>query len=45
MEEGLTGDAELPFLQLLLTLLTHFFFFFGPELGCKVLALSFASPL
>lgn len=26
MEEGLTGDAELPFLQLLLTLLTHFFF-------------------
>lgn len=44
MEEGLTGDAELPFLQLLLTLLTHFFFF-GPELGCKVLALSFASPL
>lgn len=35
MEEGLTGDAELPFLQLLLTLLTHFFFFLAQSWAAK----------
>lgn len=35
-------DSVNPFV---LSIISHETFFFGPELGCKVLALSFASPL